>query len=53
MVIINGKRLSRTPVTKRVDTGKLAIRCVTDAGYAQDKTIEVQPGKLANVSFVW
>ena len=53
MAVANGKRLGRTPLTKRFEAGRLDIRCVTKAGAAQDKTIQVQPGKYANVSFAW
>jgi hypothetical protein len=53
MAVANGKRLGRTPLTKRFEAGRLDIRCVTKAGAAQDKTIEVKPGKHANVFFRW
>jgi serine/threonine protein kinase len=52
-VIINGKRLGQTPLAKRVDAGKMSVRCVLAAGETQVKTIEVQPGKHTDVSFKW
>jgi serine/threonine protein kinase len=50
-VTVNGKEIGKTPLSKRVDAGKLIVRCFKAGGGVKAQMVNVQAGKHANVLF--